>query len=185
MSNRDLDIQGGFTVPLVADDPGGQLNLFPGYSTGGGRAVVSIKKSTVGSVGSAVANTFVDGLMVGCLKILVNNVATPIVHCTVANNTVSGYIIRYVAQSTDGVNVQIEVGEQLFTIMNKAGVYTTGVTEVKSANAHTAGSISVVFTLTDAVDINVKVNGSVTPSTGYPRILFSVENLGSQAISLY
>ncbi len=185
MANKDLDISGTRTVPLTADSNGGQLNLFPGNSTGAGRAVVSIKKASIGTPGAATLNSYIDGFIIGGSKILVDNVTTPLFHAVVANNTTTGFIVSYCAQATNGVDVQIETGECLISVMNKGGVFTNSEIDVKSVNAHTTGTITVTWSFTNGVDINVKVDTSLTPSVGYPRISYNIQNLDNQAISLY
>ncbi len=184
MAGRDLDIQAGITYPLTADVEGGALNLFPGYSTGFGRSFVSIKKAGIGLVSSSTLNTHVDGLIIGGFKTLTDGVAVTIVNATVINNSSAAFLIHYSVEVFNGTDLQIEYGSEIIAVYNKAGVYVTSVTDVKGPNIHSAGSLSVVWTATGTVDIKVNANSSLTPSAGFPRVNYSILNLGNQAITL-
>ena len=187
MANRDLDIQAGKTVPLIMDFAGGQLNLFPGFSTGLGKAVVSIKKSGVALSSNNVVNNFVDGFIVGGFKILIENVFVAILSITVQNNTTNSVIICYTVEVFDGTNLQTKTGIEAYTVLNKGGVVTTvhnGIGGIISGQ--TGGGLTVSFQLSSANPsvFDIKADSSLVPVTGFPRVNYSVLNLSNQAITL-
>ncbi len=184
MTTTNYDIQAGKITPLTADTDGGQLNLFPGFSTGLGRALVSVKKAGVSGSSGANLNSFVDGFIPGGFKILSDNVTTTLIHATVGAGIVAAFYIFYAVEVFNGTDLQIETGREDIAVYNKAGVYTSSIIEVKGINIHSAGSLAVVWTVTDGVDIQVNANSSLTPVAGYPRINFAILNLGNGIITI-
>ena len=187
MAGRELDIQAGITYPLTVDVEGGALNLFPGYSTGLGRSFVSIKKAGVGLTSSSTLNTHVDGLIVGGFKTLVDNTVVSLIHLTVAVGTATSGFLHYSVEAYSTTDYQVEVGMIMFMAANKAGVYTTDFQRNFGGavqHVQTSGTLTCTWTLSDGVDINVNANTSLTPITGFPRISYSILNLGNQAITL-
>ncbi len=188
MANRDLDIQNGVTYPLTTDLTGGALNLFPGYSTGLGRAFVSIKKGGVALTSGSTLNTFVDGLIIGGFKALTDAMPINILSIAVASNTMASGILNFTIEAKDATNLQLDTGHLTYAVVNKAGVFTTILTDNNKDNEQilTTGSVTVTFALTSAnpAVLSINVNTSLTPSAGFPRINFSIQNLGNQAITL-
>ena len=148
---------------------------------------VSIKKAGVSLISNSTINNLVDGLIVGAFKTLTDNTVIPIVHVTVASGTAVGGVIHYSVEAYSSTDYQVEVGMILYMAANKAGVYTTTFQRNFGGavqHVQTNGTLTCTWTLTDGVDINVKADTSLTPLTGFPRISYSVLNLGNQAITI-
>lgn len=131
--------------------------------------------------------TAVDRLVVGATKVLTNNSAITIANVTVAAGTSAGGVLRYCVEVTDGTDTQYECGSTTFGVSNKGGVF-SGNTATKFGNHQnvTAGTLAVTFAISGANPalLSVNANSSLTPSTGYPRIAYSIENFGQQALAV-
>ena len=132
------------------------------------------------------AHTAVSRLSLGTTKILTNNSATAITNATVASNTSAAGVLEYTVEVFDGTEVQYEVGSMAYGVTNKGGVF-SGNTVTKFGNHQnaTSGTLSVTFAISAAnpAVISVNANSSLTPSTGYPRITYSLKNLGQQSVA--
>jgi hypothetical protein len=72
--------------------------------------------------------------------------------------------------------------------MHKGGTV-SGNTATKFGNVQptpTAGTLAVTWTITAAnpAVLTLNANSSLTPSAGYPRVTFSLENLTQQAVAV-
>jgi parallel beta-helix repeat protein len=192
-AGNNMIIQASGAVSGGTDLAGGTLQLNPGLSTGTGRSLVSIRGLTPAtSTGTSDNSTFLDRQVVGAFKALTNNSAINIVNCTLASNTIVGGIIRYTIEVFDGTNLQMETGEYMFQSANKGGVFSgntmTAIGTPKqflgSGTLGTAGACVWAITGANPAVISVNANSSLTPSTGYPRITYSIENFTQQAIAI-
>lgn len=133
------------------------------------------------------AHAAIDRLIAGASKVLTNNTTTTLVSCTAANGSVVAGVIRYAVEVTDGTDYQVEEGIITYHVTNKAGSLANNTT-VKSGNqqAMTAGTLAVTFTITAANPalVQINANSSLTPSSGFPRVTYSMENLTQQAVSI-
>lgn len=131
--------------------------------------------------------TAVDRIISGATKVLTNNSAITIVNVTTAAGAAAGGVLDYVVEVFDGTDIQFEVGSVSYGINNKAGVF-SGNTPTKFGNSQdmTSGTLSVTFALSGANPalLSVNANSSLTPSTGYPRITYTLRNLGQQAVAI-
>ncbi len=192
-TGTNFNMQAGstqITGQSSTDSEGGQLNLYPGVSTGLGRAVVAIKKSGVALVSSASPNNFVDGLITGGFKLLTNNFVTNILSLTVAPNTSASGFLFYTIEVQNSTDMQLETASYLFQVTNKAGVCVSN-NDTKPGGSVgrriTAGSLNPIVAVLagNPTIITVDPNSSfVSVSQGFPRISFSVLNLGNQAVQL-
>lgn len=134
------------------------------------------------STGGTTANT---KLAVSVEKALTNNSATNIISATIASGSAIGGTIRYVIEVTNGTDYQVETGYVTYTAANKAGTVTATATEHDSQQTVTSGTLATTWAISAASPavISVNANSSLTPSGGYPRITFSMENHGRQAIA--
>jgi hypothetical protein len=185
----NLVVQAGGAVSGGTDLAGGTLQLRPGLSTGTGRANVSIQGLSVAtSTGTSDNSTFLDRHIIGAFKALTNNSAISLVSCTLASNTLIGGIIRYAIEVFDGTNLQMETGEVTFQSANKGGVFSGNtITQIGSAKQFLgSGTLTVTWAISGANPsvISVNANSSLTPSTGYPRITYTIENFTQQAIAI-
>ena len=186
-AGQPLVIQSGGSVSGGTDLAGGQLILSPGISTGLGIATATIKSYTVATATGTSDNTTVDGSMFGCYKALTNNSAIAIVNATLASNTVVAGTINYAVEVFNGTDLQVEVGVISYMCTNKGGVF-SGNACVKTTNQQnmTSGTLAVTFAISAAnpAVISVNANSSLTPSTGYPRLRYVINNLVGQAIAI-
>lgn len=129
--------------------------------------------------------TEVDRLGFGLHKVLTNNSAITILNATAAAGAGIGGIIRYSIEVADGTDMQVETGFAVWSGVNKAGAFTVAITEVNSQQSVSAGTLVTTWAISGAnpAAISVNANSSLTPSVGYPRITFSVENFTQQAIA--
>lgn len=131
--------------------------------------------------------TAVDRIISGATKVLTNNSATTIVNVTNATETSAGGVLDYCVEVTDGVDTQYECGMATYGISNKAGVF-SGNTVTKFGNHQnaTSGTLTVTFAISGANPgaLSINANSSLSPSTGYPRVVYSLRNLGNQAVAV-
>jgi hypothetical protein len=133
------------------------------------------------------AQTAVDRLVVGASKTLTNNTTTTVTNVTVASNTVAAGILDYAVEVFDGTDLQVEEGSISFHVTNKGGTIANNTT-VKALNqqAATAGTLAVTWTITAANPalLQINANSSLTPSSGYPRVTYSLRNNTQQQVSV-
>lgn len=119
-------------------------------------------------------------------KSLTNNSATAIVNCVLASNTAVAGVVRYSVEVFDGTDVQIEEGVISYHATNKAGAIANN-TVVKFGNqqAMTSGTLTCTWTITAAnpAVLTLNANSSLTPSAGYPRVTYTLDNLTQQAVT--
>jgi len=167
---------------------GARVIIAAGISTGSAvPAKVHLQSGALGGSSGTTAQTLVDRLVSGASKVLTNNSAIAIVNCTEANGSTIGGKITYTVEVTDGTDFQVYSGIYVFNGTNKAGTQSNTITlEGTEVQNKTAGTLAVTFAISNAnpAVISVNANSSLTPSAGYPRITYSIENLGQQAIAI-
>ena len=125
--------------------------------------------------------------VVGRRRIVTNNSATAVASFTIANSSSIGGVIRYTVEVTNGTDYQVETGEVTFHCNNKAGAFSgNSTTKFGNIQAMTSGTLTVTWTITAAnpAVLTVNCNSSLTPSAGYPRVNYTLENLTGQAVAL-
>lgn len=112
--------------------------------------------------------------------------ATSLLSCAIANGSTIGGSIRYTVQVTDGTDYQVESGTVTFSSYNKGGTVSGTVTEAGSQQNASSGTLTTTWAISNANPAVISLNAdtSLTPSAGYPRITFSYENHGQQAITM-
>jgi hypothetical protein len=130
--------------------------------------------------------TAVDRAIFNATKVLTNNSATTIANVTAASNSNAGGQIGYFIEVTDGTDFQYETGVVSYGVTNKGGVF-SGNTATKFGNHQnaTAGTLTVTFAISGANPalLSVNANSSLTPSTGYPRIVYWAMNGSAQSFA--
>lgn len=185
-AGNNLTVQSGGATSAATDKSSGSLILATGLSTGNATPGVIRLQTNARSASSGTGdNAVVDSLRIGDSKVLTNNSATAVTNVTLASNTGAGGVMRYVIYVTDGTDFQIETGFVLYSAVNKGGAFTTTINEVSSQQALSSGTLATTWTITSAnpAVITVNANSSLTPSTGYPRIKYSIDNLTDQAVA--
>ena len=157
----------------------GTGNATPGAIniTSGGRSATS----------GTTAQTAIVRHGIGWSKVLTNNSAIAVVNATLASNTGMGMIVRYLVEVFDGTNLQTESGVVSINGVNKAGAFTIATpTKAGNVQALSSGTLAVTWAASSANPsvISVNANSSLTPSTGYPRITYTIDNLSQQAVAM-
>jgi hypothetical protein len=118
--------------------------------------------------------------------VLSNNTTTSLVNCDLANNTIIGGIIRYTVVASDGTNLQSESGIVGYNSYNKAGTtFSASATAMVITQKASSGTLTVTWSMTGANPsvIQINANSTLSPSAGYPRVTYSIENFGNQNIT--
>jgi hypothetical protein len=162
------------------------LTLSPGESTGNGASgVVTVQGGAPPLASGTTLNSFVTRERIGNVLVVANNTTTTAATWTLASNTVLGGKITYTVEVSNGTDLQVETGEVALMGINKAGTFSDN-TALKYGNqqAATAGTLSVTWSMTAANPslLRVNVNSSLTPTTGFPRVTYSIVNNGQQAV---
>ena len=161
--------------------PLGTGNTTPGYVTiqGGARNTAS----------GTTAHTAIDRQVIGATKVLTNNTATAIVNVTDASNTTAAGTVDYAIEVFDGTDIQVESGTFTYQVTNKGGTIANNTITAPTGfpkNVATSGTLTATWTITAAnpAVLTLNANSSLTPSTGYPRLTYTIRNLTNQAIAI-
>ena len=187
-AGNDLTVQAGGATSGATDKDGGALILKPGQPTGNARLThVKLQGHSPATATGTGDQASIDRLILNGFRAVANNTTTAVISTTLATNSVAAGIVNYSVEVFDGTDVQVEVGQVSYHVTNKGGAVANNVTlKYGNTQAVTAGTLTVTWTISAAATplIAVNANSSLTPSAGYPRVTFSVENLTSQAIGL-
>ncbi len=186
-AGNNLTAQAGGATSGATDKAPGSLILATGLGTGNATPGLVRLQGTDRSATSGTGDrSLIDRFIPNASKVLTNNSAIAVVNATIASNTSVGGKIVYTIEVFDGTDVQVETGEVFFGSYNKAGVVSGTATEVNSQQNLSAGTLATTWAISNAnpAVISINANSSLTPSTGYPRITFSITNLGQQAIGI-
>lgn len=181
-----LTLQSGGASSGGTNRAAGALVLATGVNTGNSvPAIIQLQTGVMNPTSGTGDNALVDRLLIGPTKVLTNNTATTIVNATAAAGLGIGGIIRYSIMVSDGTDLQTETGFAVFSGVNKGGTFTVLITEVNSQQSLSAGTLATTWAITGAnpAAISVNANSSLTPSSGFPRITYSIENFSQQAIA--
>lgn len=173
-----------------ADVAGAALNIAAGKSTG--NAVPGRVHLQAGAIAasSSTAQTLIDRYIIGAVKILADNTNTAIVNATIANDSSIAGFVDYSVEAIDGShNVQIESGSFMYQVTNTNGTIANNTITFPTGypiNTTTSGTLAVTWTITAANPAVLKVNAdtSLTPSTGYPRVTYTLRNVTNQAVAV-
>lgn len=180
-------MSGGSTV-AATDKAAGAVVVSPGLGTGSAvPALFKIQGDALGTAAGTTSHTLVDRFTASATKVLTDATGIPLVSATIASNTVVAGLVSYAVEVFNGTDLQVEEGEVSYHVTNKAGALANNTT-VKFGNqqAMTAGTLTCTWTITAASPAVLTLNcdTSLTPSAGYPRVTYSVENLTQQAIAI-
>lgn len=128
----------------------------------------------------------VERLGLGLVKPL-TDAATNLFEVTLNAGEMAGGAIIWTIVATDGTNHQAYTGMTTYAVVNKAGVYTSTITQdaANDAKAVSSGTLTAawsVLTGTNKVTIRVTPTGSLTETTY--RILYSIHSNSPQSISV-
>lgn len=150
---------------------------------------VTIKTGALDPTSGTTAHTAVERLVIGATKVLANNTTTTVVNVTDASNTVASGLVTYTVECFDGTDLQVETGEFVYTVSNKGGTIANNTITSATGwpkNVTTSGTLTVTWAISAANPalLSVNANSSLTPSSGYPRITYTVRNNTQQAIAV-
>ena len=159
--------------------------------------VIDLQTGALISASGTTQQTGVSRTVLGASKVLANNTTTTVVNVTDASNTAAAGFVDYAVEVFDGTDLQVETGSFTYQVTNKggtianntitfAGASGVGVTSNYPKNTTTSGTLAVTWTITAANPalLQVNANSSLTPSTGYPRVTYTIRNLTQQAIAV-
>jgi hypothetical protein len=184
--NNFTDQSGGATVGAT-NKSGGARILKTGLGTGNALpGLIRFQGDAASATSGTTDHTQVDRFIPNGFKVLTDNTPINILSITIASNSAVGGVIHYAIEVTDGTDFQSETGSVYYSAVNKAGTVTVTINEVNSQQTVSAGTLTTVWAMSTANPalISVNADSSLTPSTGYPRMTFSVQNFGQQAIAL-
>lgn len=166
---------------------GGNMVIAAGRPTGTGLpGQVGFQGSLLSTGSGSAASALIDRFIANAAKVLTNNSAIAVVNATIANGSSIGGKITYTIEVWDGTDNQVEFGEVGYSAKNKAGTVTGTATEMNSQQELDSGTLATTWAISAAnpAVISINANSSLTPSTGYPRITFSIQNFGQQAVAI-
>ena len=110
-----------------------------------------------------------------------NHVAAVVVTFSVSPASTAGGLLHYMCESSDGTELQAEVGQVLFYCLND-GTNIALINRSARQQLATSGSIETTWTITntDPSTVSVIVDSSLATTVGYPRLTMAIQNLGRQ-----
>jgi hypothetical protein len=163
----------------------------------GAPGAIDLQTGGLISASGTTQQTAVSRTVLGASKVLTNNTVTTVVNVTDANNTVASGFVDYTVEVFNGTDLQYESGSFTYGVTNKggtianntitqAGASGVGVTANYPVNKTTSGTLVVTWAISAANPalLSVNANSSLTPSTGYPRVTYTIRNLTQQAIAI-
>jgi hypothetical protein len=170
------------------DKSGATLSVVGSLGTGFGvPGRIEHKGGATSATTGSTAQAIVSRQVLGASKVLTNNSGVALISATIASGTAIGGIIEYTIEATDGTDIQAETGRVLYTAVNKAGTVTTTITEDgNTTQTLSAGTLASTWAMSAASPsvITLNANSSLTQSSRYPRVTYSVKNMGQQAIAV-
>ena len=182
---QTLSVQGGSGTNIAGVTWTHQASLGTGNAAPGRH---SFTTGAISATSGTTQQTAVSRLELGATKVLTNNSATTLVNVTNASNTNAGGVLDYCIEVIDASNeLQYECGMVTYGVTNKGGVW-SGNTATKFGNHQnvTSGTLTVTFAVSGANPalLSVNANSSLAPSTGFPRITYSLRNNTQQAVAI-
>lgn len=186
-AGNSLTLLGGGATSGATNKAAGNLILTTGISTGNAAPpYIQLQAGVTGGGSGSTDRAVVDRAITGATKILTNNTAIDVMNGTIASNTAAGGILFYTIEVSDSTNLQSESGMAVYTVVNKAGVITSAITEVNSQQTLSSGTLASTWAISAAnpAVISLNANSSLTPGTAYPRVTYTVLNHGQQVITI-
>jgi hypothetical protein len=185
-AGNSLTVQAAGATSGATDKAGGDLILVSGVSTGTGGSNIRLQTYTRALSTGTSDNTATDRIIVTSPKSITDGSATTLVSLTLAAGSTTGGCLRYTIEVTNGTDFQVETGEVFISGYNKAGVFGVTATEVNSQQNLSSGTLTTAWAISSANPAVVSVNAdtSLTATTGYPRITYTYENYGQQAVTI-
>lgn len=188
-AGNTLTLQAGGATSAATNKAGGALILAPGLSTGTGGSMVRIQGTTIATSSGTSDNSLVDRLVVTSPKVLTDGTATSLFNIALPSSTMCSGSLLFSIEATDGTDYQTRGGEMHFSAANKGGIFTTGTSHTPSndATAISAGTLIPTWGMastTDVITLQLNADTSLTSSTGFPRIIYTIFSNCVQAITI-
>lgn len=118
-------------------------------------------------------------------KTLTDATATNIVNITLPTLTGASGFVDYEAYASDGTDVQVRRGTLAFSVVNKAGSYTSESSIVNEAGSLSTGTFTCTFDFSNGSNqttLRANCDSSLTPTTLY--IIYHLRNQSEQAMTI-
>jgi len=187
-AGNNLTLQSAGAASGASNKYSGTLILQPGASTGQGTATTRMKRYTRTAGSSTADNTTLDAIVIPAHQHLTNNSVTTLFTVPMAANTTWGGFLIFAIECTDGTNLQVHAGHSTIAAVNKAGVYTTQITDepvIDDANALSSGTLADTWSIatgTNEISIQLNANSSLTPTV--LKVSYTLFSCGSSAAAI-
>jgi hypothetical protein len=123
--------------------------------------------------------------------VLTSGSAIAITYISLASGEMTGGMIDFSIQVTDGTDHQVQAGRVSFSCVNKAGTFTSQIIEsyqLESAANSTASTLTDVWTITgdsgnNRISILCNATTSLSASAGYPLLTYWVTEMTGKTIT--
>ena len=187
---QSMTVQGALGTDI---NGAANFTLQPSLGTGTGSAgYLEVKTGAVSTTSGTTVQTPVTRHTTGVSKVLTNNTAFTLVSAVLASGSAHGSMFWYAVEVKDATDTQVETGFVECRATNKAASIGNNVCRKNNGDADanhqsvTAGTLVVTFAISAANPalISVNANSSLTPSTGYPRIVYNALNGTHQSFNI-
>lgn len=187
-TGNSLTIKAGGATLGATDKAGGSLILQAGDSTGLGQSAIRLQTYTRSLSTSTTDNTTLDRLYISSFKSLTNSTATTVFSFSLPTSAMNGGSVSYMIEVSDGTAYQTIAGLLHYSASRAAsGEPTVVLLDSSTSSACTSGTLSLDWAYTrvvDDIEVKATTNSSLTPSSGYPRIQFTIMHNGSRSVTV-
>ena len=159
----------------------------PGLSTGTGKGSTRIKRLTRAASTGTTDNTLIDGIVVMAEKSITAEGSVNLFEVALPSGGMCGGTISFQILATDGTDFQVHACNIHYAACNKAGVYTSQITESSgTADANSAGAAITdswaITSGTNKITISVTITCNSIVANDI-KIYYTVHNGGRNAIT--
>ena len=180
-TGKDLIVEAGSAALSETDATGGNLVLRPGTGTGTRKSAVKINASFATVSGSVDQNNTTPVAAFGGSEVLSDGVTEEIMTIAAVGHDVGGGHIDYCVHVKDASDAkQIECGRVTY-LAYADGTPVWSATQINKEDSEqllSTGSLTVTWSMSGTgtinLDVNVNANSSLTPSTGYPYVTYTI-----------
>ncbi len=178
---NNLTINAGGGTSGGTDLDGGDLILQGGQPTGLGQSYVRLRAASSGTATGTTENAPVDRVVVVPGKTITDDTPTDLFSIDVAAGTSCGGTIIWETSTVNaGLQFQIMSGITNYSVFNNAGTMTAAlVSSPNQAASITTGTLENLFIAdqsSSTFTIKLSHNSSLTPTSGHPRIQYTLLN---------
>ncbi len=187
-AGNDLNIQGGGATSGATDKDGGMVVIAPGLSTGTGKGSIRVKRLGRASATGTTDNALYDAHVIGAEKVITAEGSVNLFEIALPAGGMTGGTLTFQIMATDGTDFQVHTGKLNFAAVNKAGTYTSQITDepvLSDADAGSLGTISDTWAITagtNKITISVTVACSLIVANDI-RIYWTLHNGGRNDVT--